>query len=286
MSRHFWRRSAPSLTTVYSRIRGFLSLIGSSGFSLSKLLAAAMGTKMLKKTAWIIAFSALAVCGVLSAQKIIDPQIIAQQEEQKKKADDTGYADIEIDNLHRDIAALAMKAAPRMKKESDGGLSLEIASGESIKTISERYLYNGVIILYPTGDAKSPTLSKVKLVFERTNPFGREYKRERREVVNPTPSFFDSPEQKENGQKADPKVDRNDDIVVTYYESEYDDRQNETFKEKEKIELKTIPFYDKKVDFVETYKKYLRRTQKSLRYTVESIEITQKKKLRDLFELK
>lgn len=227
----------------------------------------------------------LAVGSVLWGQKIIDPQIIAQQEEQKKRADESGYADIEIDNLHREIAMLAPKAAPRMKKTEDGGLALEIASGESIKTISERYLYNGTIVLYTSGDEKSPKLSKVRLVFERTNPFGKEYKREKREVLNPTPLFYDNPEQKE-GQKSEPKVDRNDDMQLTYFESEFDERQQETFREKEKVELKTIPFYEKKIDFVETYKKYLRRTARSLRFTVESIEISQKKKLRDLFELK
>ena len=162
-----------------------------------------------------------------------DPQVIAQQEEQKKRADDSGYADIEIDNLHREIAMLAPKAAPRMTKEQDGGLSLEVASGESIKTISLRYLYNGRIVLYPTGDAKAPKLTKIKLVFERTNPFGKEYKREKREVLNSTPLFFDNPEQKEGAARVEPKVDRNDDMVLTYYESEFDARGQETFKEKE-----------------------------------------------------
>lgn len=241
---------------------------------------------MLKKIAWVISLSLTGLFGVLWAQKIIDPQVLAQQEEQRKRADDSGYGDIEIDNLHREIAALAPQAAPRMKKDSDGGLALEIASGESIKTISERYLYNGTIILYPSGDAKSPKLTKVRMVFERVNPFGKEYKREKREVVNPTPLYFDNPEQKDPNQKAEPKVDRNDDIQVAYYESEFDARQQEAFKEKERVELKTIPYYDKKVDFVETYKKYLRRTAKTLRFTVESIDISRKKKLRDLFELK
>jgi hypothetical protein len=227
----------------------------------------------------------LVLGGLLWGQKIIDPQVIAQQEEQRRRAEETGYADIEIDNLHREIAMLAPKAAQRMKKTEDGGLALEIASGESIKTISERYLYNGMIVIYPAGDEKSPKLSKVKLVFERTNPFGKEYKREKREVLNPTPLFYDNPEQKE-GQQSEPKVDRNDDMQLIYYESEFDERQQETFREKEKVELKTIVFYEKKMDFVETYKKYLRRTAKSLRYTVESIEISQKKRLRDLLQLK
>ncbi|MBS0619435.1 MAG: hypothetical protein JSR44_14705 [Spirochaetes bacterium] len=241
---------------------------------------------------------AIAVGGLLWGQKIIDPQILAQQEEQKKKADDSGYGDIEIDNLHRELAAslrrildlLAVHPMPPERqpivKEADGGYNLPIASGESIKTISLRYLYNGNIILYPSGDAKSPKLAKVKLVFERTNPFGKEYKREKREVVNPTPLFFDNPEAKNAQSRGDLKVDRNDDIVLTYFESAFDARQVESFKEKEKIELKTIPFYEKKLDFVETYKKYLRRTAKRLQLTMEAIEINQKKKLRDLFELK
>lgn len=239
-----------------------------------------------KKLLLFVSLAVTGCIGVLWAQKIIDPQILAQQEEQKKRADESGYGDIEIDNLHREIAMLAPKAAPRMAKEQDGGLSLEVASGESIKTISLRYLYNGRIVLYPSGDAKAPKLTKIKLVFERTNPFGKEYKREKREVLNNTPLFFDNPEQKDPNQKVEPKVDRNDDMVLTYFESEFDQRGQETFKEKEKVELKTIPFYEKKIDFVETYKKYLRRTAKSLRFTVEAIEITQKKKLRDLFELK
>jgi hypothetical protein len=239
-----------------------------------------------KKLLLFVSLAVTGCIGVLWAQKIIDPQILAQQEEQKKRADESGYGDIEIDNLHREIAMLAPKAAPRMAKEQDGGLSLEVASGESIKTISLRYLYNGRIVLYPSGDAKAPKLTKIKLVFERTNPFGKEYKREKREVLNNTPLFFDNPEQKDPNQKVEPKVDRNDDMVLTYFESEFDPRGQETFKEKEKVELKTIPFYEKKIDFVETYKKYLRRTAKSLRFTVEAIEITQKKKLRDLFELK
>lgn len=227
----------------------------------------------------------LGVGGLLWGQKIIDPQVIAQQEEQKKRAEDTGYADIEIDNLHRELAELVIKAAPRMKKTDDGGLTLEIASGESIKTISERYLYNGDIVLYPVGEGKNAKLSKVQLVFERTNPFGKEYKREKRVVTNPTPDYFDNPPESE-GKTSEPKVDRNDDMTIVYFESEFDARQQETFKEKEKIEIKTIPFYDKKMDFVEMYKKYLRRTVKALQYTVESIEISKKKKLHDLFELK
>ena len=174
----------------------------------------------------------------------------------------------------------------RLKKESDGGVSFEIASGESINTISLRYLYNGTIILYPTGAAKAPKLAKVKLVFERTNPFGKDYRREKREVTNPSPVFFENPEQKEGQARVEPKVDRNDDIVVAYFESQFEARGQESYKEMQKVELKTIPFYEKKIDFVETYKKYLRRTAKVLRYTLESMEISQKKKLRDLFELK
>ena len=41
---------------------------------------------MLKNTLIIAGTLVLAVCSVLWAQKIIDPQILAQQEEQKKKA--------------------------------------------------------------------------------------------------------------------------------------------------------------------------------------------------------
>ncbi|MBV6494883.1 MAG: hypothetical protein LDLANPLL_02920 [Turneriella sp.] len=239
-----------------------------------------------KKKLFLLIIAIAGFFGVLWAQKIIDPQVIAQQEEAKRRAEETGYGDIEIDNLHREIAILLPKAAPRMKKEADGALSLEIASGESIKTISLRYLYDGRIFLYTSGDAKTPKLDKVKLVFERTNPFGKEYKREKREVINSTPLFFDNTESKEMANKSEPKVDRNDDMTLIYYESQFDARGQESFQEKEKIELKTISFYDKKMDFVETYKKYLRRTVKSLLYTVESIEITQKKHLRDLFELK
>jgi hypothetical protein len=75
---------------------------------------------MFKRITIITALLVAAVCSVIWSQKIIDPQVLAQQEEQKKRADESGYGDIEIDNLHREIAMLAPRAAPRMKKKQMG----------------------------------------------------------------------------------------------------------------------------------------------------------------------
>ncbi|MCB1146656.1 MAG: hypothetical protein KDK38_07620, partial [Leptospiraceae bacterium] len=58
-------------------------------------------------TLWLLgAIASIIGSAALLAQKIVDPQIIAQQEEIQKLARESGYGDIEIDMLHRDISKL------------------------------------------------------------------------------------------------------------------------------------------------------------------------------------
>ena len=234
-------------------------------------------------TLWLLgAIASIIGSAALLAQKIVDPQIIAQQEEIQKLARESGYGDIEIDMLHRDISKLigellVPKLAyddPEQDRPWDLNVKpgeefiLKIAQGESIKAISERYIYDGDLYLQADNAGK---LQKVEFRFTRTNPLGYRYKEERRDLVNPSPNF--TPEENPD------TVDRNDDITLTYYEMK--DEQTE-FKKISEFTLKDIQYFDKQMMIIDAYKKYLRRARKRLEQSVYDRKLREKIRVRHM----
>ncbi len=263
----------------------------------------------MKKVLLLSILLSLLVGGSLVAQKmnygkIVDPQVIAQRELQKKQAEKTGFGDIEIDLLHRSIKASLpqlmtseyLENRDEFIKQQSGVyvFTLPIANGESIKSISERYIYNGEVSLYT--DAEGKNLDLVKITFRRLNPFGNRFMEEKREIENPTPTYFD-----------DGKIDRNDDIKLIYYDTappkdkwgfdveDPNDKDFSTafklksdvnFKKKFEIDLKSVPFFDKRLKIMETYKKYLRRTDKRVKKKLYDLELKQRVQLGRMLDVK
>ena len=186
------------------------------------------------------------------------------------------------DMLHRDISKLigellVPKLAyddPEQDRPWDLNVKpgeefiLKIAQGESIKAISERYIYDGDLYLQADNAGK---LQKVEFRFTRTNPLGYRYKEERRDLVNPSPNF--TPEENPD------TVDRNDDITLTYYEMK--DEQTE-FKKISEFTLKDIQYFDKQMMIIDAYKKYLRRARKRLEQSVYDRKLREKIRVRHM----
>jgi len=230
----------------------------------------------------------MGIAGSLFVKPVEDPQIIAQREKMQQKAEETGYGDIEIDNLHRRVADLLPKLGEivtQNKDKNENVLILPIAYGESVKSISERYLYDGYMYLYT--DSEKKKLEKVVIRFTRMMPLGFEFKEERRDMINPTPVFHE-----------DSKIDSNDDISIIYYEFTLTDEQladkesprtqsddENRFKERDKILLKELPFFDKKIALVETYKTWLRRATTKLERKVVDLEMKERVRVQHIMDL-
>ncbi len=217
----------------------------------------------------------LVISGALMAQEIVDPEILAAQKEQQKKAEEAGYGDIEIDHIHRDLAILAttLKGKIESAEITNGGeqpdIYFQIAAGESIKAISERYVYDGYIKIFLAGENK---IGKIEFEFTRTNPLGATYKEERRILVNPSPNFSD------NGAE---QIDRNDDMTLTYFEKT---KPEAGFEKIYETNVKDIPFFDKRVRVVETYKKYIRRARYTMTNKSRDLNLSERVKIQHMLE--
>ncbi|GAF67304.1 unnamed protein product, partial [marine sediment metagenome] len=209
---------------------------------------------------------------------------IEQQEAMRKKAVESGYADIEIDALHKKIKNLLPKLKilekslkiPQEKSlfissgEQNGyKIILQIAFGESIKSISERYIYDGKAILYT--DAEGTVLNKVEFRFLRINPLGYSFKEEGRSLVNPTPNFFEDNQQ----------IDKNEDLILEYFERTNPD---EGFVKKHETTISDIIFIDKRLKLLETYRKFLRRTKKMIKRKVYDFDLQDRVRVQYMLE--
>lgn len=251
----------------------------------------------------------------LSAQEVVDFQILEEQKFQEDRDEKTGYGDIEIDLLHKRIKnALSqlmtskhLQYPERYRKEVKGKYYyvMRIASGESIKSISERYLYAGTV--YIEIDKEGKTLTSIRMSFERLNPLGVVYKKQKRDLINPSPNFSDKND----------TIDENKDIALVHYETidvikqrqadsknapKKNEREknsmklvsedgitiqvHEEFNEKFRTTLEEVPFYNKKLKILETYKKYLRRTVKRVEKQVYYINLKHRVRLQELLEVK
>lgn len=251
----------------------------------------------------------------LSAQEVVDYQILEEQKFQEDRDEKAGYGDIEIDLLHKRIKnALSqlmtskhLQHPERYRKEVKGKhyYVMRIASGESIKSISERYLYVGTV--YIETDKEGKTLTSIRMSFERLNPLGVLYKKQKRDLINPSPNFSDKND----------SIDENKDITLVHYETidttkqrqaynrnapKKDEKEkdsmklvsedgitiqiHEEFNEKFRTTLEEVPFYNKKLKILETYKKYLRRTVKRVEKQVYYINLKHRVRLQELLEVK
>lgn len=237
----------------------------------------------------LILFSLTGITTSLLVKQVEDPQVIAQREKMQKKAEETGYADIEIDNLHKKITTLLPKLESIIKKDEEKKeniIVIPIASGESVKSISKRYLYDGLMYLYTNAD--NTQLEKIVIRFTRMMPLGQKFKEERRELINPTPKFHE-----------DNKIDGNDDLSIIYYEFTLNKEKMDSyikekeigtkdseFKEIDRIVLKEIPYFDKRISLVETYKKWLRKATRKLESKVTDIEMHNRVQIQHIMTLK
>lgn len=240
-------------------------------------------------TSFILLSSFIGFTTTLLVKPVEDPQVIAQREKMQKKAEETGYADIEIDNLHKKITTLLPKLNSVVKKDEEkkeNKIIIPIASGESVKSISKRYLYDGYLYLYL--NSENTQLEKVIIRFTRMMPLGQSFKEERRELINPSPQFYE-----------DDKIDGNDDLSIIYYEFTLKKEEmnnyihakeigtnDDQFEEADRIVLKDIPYFDKKIAMVETYKTWLRKATKKLERKVTDIEMHNRVKIQHIMNLK
>ncbi|MDH5716608.1 MAG: hypothetical protein OEZ22_03105 [Spirochaetia bacterium] len=218
-------------------------------------------------------------CGItflsnsIFAQYLKDPKAQKNLEEQIKSAEETGYADIEFDLLHKkitDLLPLLKDYISKDNKENSNAIVIEIASGETYKSPIERFLFNGTIHLYLNGS--SDKISKIKLIYDKVDPDKYSFLGQRREITNPTPNFFDN----------NSSIDKNDDLVVTYYEQTANNNEYNKIKE---ITIKEVPFFEKRLVILESYKKYLRKAYWALQKKIYDNELTEKAEIRYLLEL-
>lgn len=225
--------------------------------------------------------------------ELIDPQMIARQKEQREKAEKTGYGDIEIDQLHKQIAELLPRIKDAFEKPSKDGahadenkdngpdgshlIKLRLGFGEYIKSISERYLYNSEVLLHTNEEGSQ--LIKVEMIFTRVNNLGEKLNEERRTLINPSPNFSEDAKQ----------ADRNDDFILIFAEKtsiNLDDlNEKGGFEEKKRFILKDLSDFSLKQNIVETYKKYLRRGYKELDDKIYRRELARRHKVRQMLEI-
>ena len=212
----------------------------------------------------------------------IDPRIIMQKQKKEQVAEKTGYGSYEVDSLHKTLEGLLPRLKYKLEKDKNGELRfvLPIASGETIKGISVRYIYNGIAYLYI--DSETKKLKKIMFDFVRINPIGNKFKEEKRQLINPTPFF--------NQNKSE--IDSNEDIILTYFEKEaietlktQVDYNKLKFEKKSEYVLKDIPYFEKKIRVVSTYANFVRRTIRKIKRELKKEEFSERIKIEYMLEL-
>ena len=257
---------------------------------------------MRKTAAILFIFLAMTQTGAKPNFMTLEEQRIQRQVETARKS---GFADFEIDNLHREISKnlLAIKAIndkgldkqsaryltdipndniPDLFLKDSGGkpyLEMEIAHGESFSSYPRTFLYQSKVYLYPSADLKS--IEKIILQFKRTNSSGSLFIREMRRVINETPKFTDE----EADDPANVQPDDNSDIRLEYYTSN-DGVAN--WKDIPDIEQKPgisvtlneaenpLPYF-KQRSILEEYKKVLRILNKTVSKKLYMLELDRKR---------
>ena len=202
-----------------------------------------------------------------------DWQKALQTQEKQETNEKSGYGSYEVDSLHRSIQTVLPKIKDKIQKDEKGNyrVMIPVASGETIKSIGERYIYNGIVYLYCNSSAEK--LEKVAFHFERMNPLGYTYKGEKRILTNPTPFFSDDHD----------KLDRNEDIHIAYYEDT--SLAKPEFKKQSEITLEEIPYYNKKISILQTYLKYTRKALKKLKKEIYAHELSNRSAIEYMLQL-
>ena len=227
----------------------------------------------MNKRFYILFFTLLSLNALFSRSiGLFGDYIQRNKELQKKETEKSGFANAEVDYLHRSIEKRLPFLAKKLEQDNQGEYYhlIPVASGESIKTISSRYLYNGDARFYT--DQESKRLKKVVLSFVRLNPLGQVYLEEKREIINETPFFYPDPK----------TLDRNDDIILIYFEKGSWERS--TFEEKYRYSLKNMRYFDKKIHLLNAYIQYLRRALKIINKEIYALELSERKKIQYTLE--
>ncbi len=176
----------------------------------------------------------------LYAMGKLTPEMAFAQAKLEDAIAETGYADAEVDELHKKISLLLPQVTQAIEQDAQGNkIRLHLRSGRSMKTTGENYIVNGYADLY-VGD--STPLERVVLTYERTNTVGNLFRVEKREMINPTPNY--------NGG-----LDSNEDITIVYYEMTDPDLGFQRISE---TTFREIALHEIKTTTLRTYKQYLR----------------------------
>lgn len=238
---------------------------------------------MKKSFIWGIIFISFVLVGIVQAQYTKDQQVLWFQKKLNQQMEKSGFADARIDSLHEKIK----KALPTLKplvKDEDGEtkISILVANGETMEFPRRLFLYSVYVDLFTNAEASS--LDKIKMRFMKIEVSDK-FNTEVRVIENPTPQFTEELK----------TLDRNDDLILSYYELALDENTNETvqFPEQpsEKFNLiKNLKFteisdFDKRMLLVNAYTEYLAKLEQQVSRKEASIKLTEAALFRKIMTL-
>ncbi|EQA35031.1 hypothetical protein LEP1GSC047_1692 [Leptospira inadai serovar Lyme str. 10] len=261
------------------------------------------------KTRFLILFLVSLVSFRLQAA----PKVLTMEEREVERQIEAirkaGFSDIEIDNLHASIAENIFKINKLLQldtskkalryigdepqdlpqflktdRDNKAYLEIDMGSGESFWDFPKTYLYNARIFIYPGSTPEK--LDKIIMQFKRTNSNGEIFVREMRRVINLDPK---GPQVTQDGKRT---PNNNKEIKLEYYSS-YDtefiwpDTPTQPIQAgvESKLHDEGNPLpYNKQKQIILTYKKYLRKVDKNVRYKLRDLDLNQKRLISKMLE--
>lgn len=234
-----------------------------------------------------------------------------QRKEQIEAARKSGFADIEINNLHSSIAKnineivkllndnvdkktsryvgkVPEEPKPFMLTDAEGKkfLEFDLGLGESYANYPETYLYYSKAFIYP-GEG-SDSLGRIIMQFKRTNSRGTIFVREMRRLINDTPKGV---EVAADGKRV---PDDNSDIQLQYFSS-YDTNtlwpDTPTLQQQPSVSFplndpkNPLP-YEKQKLIIYEYKKLLRKIDKIVAGRLNSLVLDEKRLVSKMLEFR
>lgn len=191
----------------------------------------------------------------LAGYNYVNPYDFAQRRKRELEIEKQGFADVEIDYLHRDIAAMYFIILPDLKGDhgfsvtlNDNKMVLPLSFGEIFKGLSDRYLYSAETHLEVDPETKS--LKTVMVRFDRTAATGTRFIEERRDLTNPTPLYAKDLDTTE-------EFNTNTDLFLEYFEQK---KPKGSFEKIATLTFEEVGMFDKKEKMKNQYKTYLRQT--------------------------
>lgn len=230
-----------------------------------------------------IVFISFLLVGIVQAQYTKDPQILWFQKSVNQQMEKSGFADARIDSLHKKIkTALPTLQSFINNDDGESKISILVANGETMEFPQKLFLYSVYVDLFTNAEASS--LDKIKMRFVKIEVSDK-FNTEVRIIENPTPQFSEDLE----------TLNRNDDLILSYYELALDPNQNETvqFPEhpNEKFSLlKSLSFsdisdFDKKMLLVNAYTEYLAKLEQQVSDKEASVKLTEAALFRKIMTL-